>query len=325
MLKFPMIRSSIVLCFLSSFTSNCGSQYQNSEVHEVETFDESISYISFNEPTILARQTLVLDTLCEFAPAQKIAFGSIEGRSPSLFHLSDIKVDGCEASSGFLVFGRPDIRFEDIDGDGENEVVSPLPEGDMSQATLIFKGKTIPLKNGSPDLDLDSQAETGSFPFQYRLEEPTQIDSTVGDTDGRQPSGRIYPSDYDPNYAAIIASRAKSQSLGRSRGQCWKYVNDAVMRRGGIRMGMSASIFNRTVSRANKRRQFGLCPLNSRQISKAPIGSVLGYNPSYQGFHSRWGHGEVLVNDTNYVCSDFCTTRRPNFTASFILYPCKKY
>lgn len=132
---------------------------------------------------------------------------------------------------------------------------------------------------------------------------------------------------YQP-LAERIASRARNQSAGVSKGQCWKYANDAVTGRGGARMGLYAAAFVRDNSAKRIREDFGLCRfVNSsgqlvRDISKAPVGSVIGYNPGYLGFHRQYGHGEVKVSANRY-CSDFCTQRGAQL-ASFILIPCAR-
>ena len=132
---------------------------------------------------------------------------------------------------------------------------------------------------------------------------------------------------YQP-LADRIRQRAVNQALGYSVGQCWKYANDAVTGRGGVRMGMYAMEFFRNNSDNQMKNQFGLCKMFKANgnletsIAAAPVGSVIGYAPGLHGFDSTWGHGEVKVSSNRY-CSDFCTNRS-DLRASFILIPCTK-
>ncbi|NRA68243.1 MAG: hypothetical protein HRU19_27410 [Pseudobacteriovorax sp.] len=199
-----------------------------------------------------------------------------------------------------------------------------------SEKCTLYKGTYLPIqaavRNASGNhyiVNTRRMIPGCDFSQGYVYRPHVSSTSSSGGSSGGTNSAGVYQA-----LANRIQQRAASQSLGRSLGQCWKYVNDAVTGRGGQRMGMSAMLFFQNTSNATMKNTFGLCKMTrsngslETSIAAAPIGAVIGYAPGLHGHHPRWGHGEVKVSNSRY-CSDFCTNRS-NRRASFILIPCAR-
>lgn len=132
---------------------------------------------------------------------------------------------------------------------------------------------------------------------------------------------------YDAPRGAAIAQRALSMWSGRSsRNLCLAGVNDTLERSGVVSPAFprlpSAVAFD-DWARANPgelaRRGFARETLS---LDAIPRGTIITWRPGQCGYHARYGHVEIVVDDaSSRACSDYCGAIRKNCGAPGMYVP----
>ena len=193
---------------------SCGVSSHSSSVKDADTAIQPLSSNQFrvNQDLVLTPKLLpVSNPRCEIDAHTPVGFKNVEFRSSRVIWANGIIIEGCGISGGFF---RPvDMQPTDIElnVDGELKAVEGFPSAHSA---------TPPQPPEKP---------------QDRQEKP--------DRQG----GSSQPANFSQTKSQRYVNRVKSRVVG-FRGQCWKYVNDAITGVGGIRMGMYSMAFFRNTS-----------------------------------------------------------------------------
>jgi hypothetical protein len=134
-------------------------------------------------------------------------------------------------------------------------------------------------------------------------------------------------SSYDPGRGNRIANRASALWNGRgSRGLCLAGVNDTLETCGAVSPAFprlpSAVAFDDWAKRSPgelARRGF---EKQNIDINRIPRGSIIAWRPGQCGYHSQYGHIEIVVDDgSSRACSDYCGSIKKSCGAPAIYVP----